>query len=143
MGVSKADNKLTNSDCSKLPDEKSDTAAANHIEGHDNAARDGVDIVKEEVKVEKSGETSKGSAEPTRSNEKSEDLVVKESVLTNHVEADSESKSNDPTEDTTGEKNDAASVASKAPSSNHSRSNSRGKKGKGDRNSPKKKKPNS
>jgi len=139
--VSKVEDKLTNSDSTKLSNEKSDTAAANHIDGQDNATKDGGDTVKEEVK--KSGETSKGSVEPTRSNKKSEDLVEKENAPTNLVEADSETKSNDPTEDTPGEKNDSASVASKVPSSNHSRSNSRGKKGKGDRNSPKKKKPNS
>merc|ERR1712181_49182 len=139
--ASKVEDKVTNSDSTKLSNEKSDTAAANHIDEH--AVKDGGETVKKEVAVGKFGETSKGSVEPTRSNEKSEDLVAKENPLANHVEADSESKSNDPTEDTTGEKNDVASVPLKAPSSNHSRSNSRGKKGKGDRNSPKKKKPNS
>jgi len=138
----KVEEKLSNSDSSKLNNEKSDTATANHIDGHESVARDGSDTAKE-VEVEKTGETSKSSVEPTLSNEKSEDLVVKEDALTNHVEADSESKINDPTEDKPCEKSDAASVVLKTPSSNHNRSNSRGKKGKGDKNSPKKKKPNS
>ena len=137
--VPKVEEKLSNSDSTKLNIEKSETAA-NHIDGHDSATRDGSDTAKE-IEVEKTGETSKGSVEPTRSNEKSEDLVAKENALTNHVEGDSESKVNDPTEDPPCEKSDA--VASKMPSSNHNRSNSRGKKGKGDKNSPKKKKPNS
>merc|ERR1711990_904130 len=135
--VPKVEEKLSNSDSSKLCNKESDTAA-NH---KDDATRDS-DTVKE-VEVKASGETSKSSVEPTRSNEKSEDLVVKEDALVNHVEADCESKINDPTEDTPCEKSDTASVVSKTPASNHNRSNSRGKKGKGDKNSPKKKKPNS
>merc|ERR1712088_145288 len=134
--VLKVEEKLSHSDCTKLCNEKSDTAE-NHI---DDATRDS-DTMKE-VAVNETGETSKGSFEPTRSNEKSEDLVV-ENTLANHVEVDSESKVNDPTEDSPSEKSDTASVVSKAPSSNHNRSNSRGKKGKGEKNSPKKKKPNS
>ena len=58
----------------------------------------------------------------------------------------SESKASDPTVDSPNagvEKNEASPDVSKAPPSNHNRSNSRGKKGKGERNSPKKKKPNS
>jgi len=135
--VPKVEEKLSNSDSTKLCNEKSDTAA-NHL---DDATRDS-DTVKE-VEVKATGETSKGSVEPSRSIEKSEDLVVKENDLTNHVEADSESKINDPTEDTPCEKSDTTSVVSKTPSTNHNRSNSKGKKGKGDKNSPKKKKPNS
>jgi len=138
--VPKVEEKLPNSDSSKLSNEKSDTATANLTDGYDSAARDGSDTAKE-VEVEKTGETSKGSVEPTQSNEKSEDLVAKENAFTNHVEGDSESKINDPTEATPCEKSDA--VAPKTPSSSHNRSNSRGKKGKGDKNSPKKKKPNS
>ena len=132
--VLKVDENLPNSDCTKRCTEKSDTAE-NH---KDDASKDS-DTVKV-VKVSKTGETSKGSVEPTRSNEKSEDLVAKENALANHVEVDSESTVK---EDSPSEKSEAASVVSKAPASNHSRSNSRGKKGKGEKNSPKKKKPNS
>ena len=132
--VLKVDENLPNSDCTKRCTEKSDTAE-NH---KDDASKDS-DTVKV-VEVSKTGETSKGSVEPTRSNEKSEDLVAKENALANHVEVDSESTVK---EDSPSEKSEAASVVSKAPASNHSRSNSRGKKGKGEKNSPKKKKPNS
>jgi len=83
----------------------------------------------------------------TQSEEKSEESVVSESdKITLDQNVTSESKGSDPTEDSPNagvEKNDASSDVSKAPSSNHNRSNSRGKKGKGERNSPKKKKPNS
>jgi len=132
--VLKVDENLPNSDCTKRCTEKSDTAE-NH---KDDASKDS-DTVKV-VEVSETGETSKGSVEPTRSNEKSEDLVAKENALANHVEVDSESTVK---EDSPSEKSEAASVVSKAPASNHSRSNSRGKKGKGEKNSPKKKKPNS
>merc|ERR1711934_647515 len=124
---------MGDSDCTKQSNKKSDTAE-NHI---DEAIRSS-DTVKE-VEVSETGETSKGSVEPTRSNEKSEDLVAKENALTNHVEVDSESTVK---EDSPSEKSEVASVVSKAPASNHSRSNSRGKKGKGEKNPPKKKKPN-
>jgi len=83
----------------------------------------------------------------TQSEEKSEESVVSESdKITLDQKVTSESKSSDPTEDSPNageEKNYASSDVSKAPPSNHNRSNSRGKKGKGERNSPKKKKPNS
>jgi len=133
--VSKVEEKLSISDSTKLSYEKSGTSAK-HIE----AATSDSDTVKV-VEVIETGETSKGSVEPTPSNEKSEVLAVKENDLGNREEVDSESKG--PTEDPPSEKNDTASVVSKAPSSNHNRSNSRGKKGKGEKNSPKKKKPNS
>jgi len=83
----------------------------------------------------------------TQSEEKSEESVVSESdKITLDQNVTSELKGSDPTEDSPNagaEKNDASSDVSKAPPSNHNRSNSRGKKGKGERNSPKKKKPNS
>merc|ERR1719187_2842839 len=83
----------------------------------------------------------------TQSEEKSEESVVSESdKITLDQKVTSESKGSDPTEDSPNagvDKNDASSDVSKAPPSNHNRSNSRGKKGKGERNSPKKKKPNS
>merc|ERR1719339_107987 len=60
----KVEEKLSNSDSSKLNNEKSDTATANHIDGHESVARDGSDTAKE-VEVEKTGETSKSSVEPT------------------------------------------------------------------------------
>lgn len=107
----------------------------------DDASQDSDTMKEPEVNL--TGETCKSSVESTGSIEKSEDSVNKEKVLANHVEVDSESKVDDPTEDSPSEKSETASAVSKAPSSNHNRSNSRGKKGKGDKNSPKKKKPNS
>merc|ERR1719209_980638 len=125
------------SDSSELCNEKK-SIAENPI---DDASRDS-DTVKE-PEANQTGERCQGSVEPAGSNKKSEDLVDKEKALANHVAVDSESKVDDPTEDSPSEKSETASAVSKAPSSNHNRSNSRGKKGKGDKNSPKKKKPNS
>merc|ERR1719430_525360 len=135
--VLKEGEKPSISDSSELCTEKKGIAE-NPI---DDASRDN-DTVKE-PEVNQTGETCKGSVEPTGSIKKSEDLLDKEKALANHVEVDSESKVNDSTEDSPSEKSETASAASKASSSNHNRSNSRGKKGKGDKNSPKKKKPNS
>merc|ERR1712218_354714 len=129
MGVLKEGEKPSISDSSELCTEKKGIAE-NPI---DDASRD--DTVKE-PEVNQTGETCKGSVEPTGSIKKSEDLLDKEKALVNHVEVDSESKVNDPTEDSSSVKSETASAVSKA-SSNHNRSNSRGKKGKGDKNSPK------
>jgi len=107
----------------------------------------------DQTEVRENTDTSEGSLEAatvgsiTQSKEKSEESVVSESdKITLDQNVTSESKGSDPTEDSPNagvEKNDASSDVSKAPPSNHNRSNSRGKKGKGERNSPKKKKPNS
>jgi len=123
---------------------------------HDEAAR-GSSTANEtkidQTEVRENTDTSEGSLEAatvgsiTQSKEKSEESVVSESdKITLDQNVTSESKGSDPTEDSPNagvEKNDASSDVSKAPPSNHNRSNSRGKKGKGERNSPKKKKPNS
>jgi len=107
----------------------------------------------EQAEVSENASVSEGSLEAAtvgsniQSKEKSEESVVSESdKITLDQNVASESKGSDPTEDSPNagvEKNDASSDVSKAPPSNHNRSNSRGKKGKGERNSPKKKKPNS
>ena len=129
--------KLSRSDSTKSCKQKSD-APANQT---DDGVVSGGHTVKE-VEVEKPGETSESSTEPALlSNKKSEDVVEPEVALANHVETASESKPSD-APGVAVEKNDSASSVSKTPS-NHNRSNSRGKKGKGDKNSPKKKKPNS
>ena len=123
---------------------------------HDEAAR-GSSTANEtkidQIEVRENTDTSEGSLEAatvgsiTQSKEKSEESVVSESdKITLGQNVTSESKGSDPTEDSPNagvDKNDASSDVSKAPPSNHNRSNSRGKKGKGERNSPKKKKPNS
>merc|ERR1712038_503008 len=107
----------------------------------------------DQAEVSENASVSEGSLEAatvgsiTQSEEKSEESVVSESdkVTLDH-NVTSESKASDPTVDSPNagvEKNEASSDVSKAPPSNHNRSNSRGKKGKGERNSPKKKKPNS
>ena len=123
---------------------------------HDEAAR-GSSTANEtkidQIEVRENTDTSEGSLEAatvgsiTQSKEKSEESVVSESdKITLGQNVTSESKGSDPTEDSPNagvDKIDASSDVLKAPPSNHNRSNSRGKKGKGERNSPKKKKPNS
>jgi len=117
------------------------------------AARESITTSETKIDQTEVGENANDSLEAatvgsiTQSEEKSEESVVSESdKITLDQNVTSESKGSDPTEDSPNagvEKNDASSDVSKAPASNHNRSNSRGKKGKGERNSPKKKKPNS